>query len=605
MLNIPINAPALENVGNVTITDGVATGFTSSKFLQTAVQLDTTLPDYEICCKFSCTNSNNDNPIIRFLNAGGINIQVVLGKIVLFLLYKGDAENTRYDTNHTIASNQIYSLIFKRTGGTKYSVFVGVGNEPATNEIWNITNSRDIGNDGKNTVTFGGGRSDLTTQYLGGSIYLEGTLMFENKELVAGQMIDREPPQIIVSKGTTPTETGPVAINTVGTLTVNDGVVTGFNATSNYLQCAQKFDFTKANYEIACKFKSTSSTNTTWIFGQGGLTLCLGSGTDANKVEAYITLETSGYAAYKQLFTTTLNNIWSLIFRRTDGTRYDLFVTDSSGLRQLIKTWNTTENIASGDSSNILRFGGGNTYNQYLTGELYLKGTYATVDNELWAGQFDDGYMLTDANYLIVDDKLVWANSNIYIDVSNEPTNPTKFVRTNITLNSNSKVEMVFKPSQYSSNYALWCCRNDLQIKTLSIFNVAGNYRFDYYTSQTSIGSSTSLTKTNITADGNKAYVDGTLKATVTAQTFTPDYGMVLFASNTSGGTTYNNGYQGKFYSMKIYLDGTNLSYHFVPVPSGLTIGSYTTPSAGMFDIVNQQFYANSGSGTFTWGKDN
>ena len=136
------------------------------------------------------------------------------------------------------------------------------------------------------------------------------------------------------------------------------------------------------------------------------------------------------------------------------------------------------------------------------------------------------------------------------------------------------------------------------------MFNVSSNYRFDYYTTQTNIGSSSSLTKTNITVDGNKAYVNGVLKTTATAQTFTPDYGMILFASNTNGGTTYSNGYAGYFYSMKIYLDGTNLSYHFVPVIGGMTIGSYTTPSIGLFDIVNQQFYPNSGSESMMIVKD-
>lgn len=584
-------APALENIGGLTITDGVATGFTSSKFLQTAVQLDTTLPDYEICCKFSCTNSNNDNPIIRFLNAGGINIQVVLGKIVLFLLYKGDAENTRYDTNHTIASNQIYSLIFKRTGGTKYSVFVGVGNEPATNEIWNITNSRDIGNDGKNTVTFGGGRSDLTTQYLGGSIYLEGTLMFENKELVAGQMIDREPPQIIVSKGTTPTETGPVAINTVGTLTVNDGVVTGFNATSNYLQCAQKFDFTKANYEIACKFKSTSSSNTSFIFSQGGITLCLGSGSDANKVEAYMTLETSGYTAYKQLFTTTLNNIWSLIFRRTDGTRYDLFVADSSGIRKLIKTWTTTENITSGNSSNILRFGGGNTYSQYLTGNIYLKGTYVTVDNELWAGQLDDGYMLTDANYLILNDKLVWANPNIYLQSSG-----TQYINTGVVPN---------QIYSYECTYLTTSTNNQV------MFGQRSNGDFSSSTDQLYLNANTQnnvlqeiifrgQSSTTRTISTNVKYV-ATFTDTRTNLSATTRP-LSLMALNNKG--TQAAFFVGKMYRLKIDNNGTLLR-DFVPVPSGMTIGSYTTPSAGMFDMVTQTFYANAGSGTFTWGKDN
>lgn len=60
----------------------------------------------------------------------------------------------------------------------------------------------------------------------------------------------------------------------------------------------------------------------------------------------------------------------------------------------------------------------------------------------------------------------------------------------------------------------------------------------------------------------------------------------------------------GKIYYCKIYEEDS-LLYHFVPVPEGLKIGNFTCPSNGMFDIVEQQFYSNSETGTFTYGKDN
>ena len=60
-----------------------------------------------------------------------------------------------------------------------------------------------------------------------------------------------------------------------------------------------------------------------------------------------------------------------------------------------------------------------------------------------------------------------------------------------------------------------------------------------------------------------------------------------------------------KIFSCKIIDDTTNtLARHLVPVPQGLVIGDFTCPSNGMFDIVNQQFYANQGTGDFTYGKD-
>ena len=56
-------------------------------------------------------------------------------------------------------------------------------------------------------------------------------------------------------------------------------------------------------------------------------------------------------------------------------------------------------------------------------------------------------------------------------------------------------------------------------------------------------------------------------------------------------------------YDVKIYEDDT-LVRHFVPVPCGLKIGDYTVPQNGMWDIIEQKFYGNSGTGEFLYGSD-
>lgn len=73
--------------------------------------------------------------------------------------------------------------------------------------------------------------------------------------------------------------------------------------------------------------------------------------------------------------------------------------------------------------------------------------------------------------------------------------------------------------------------------------------------------------------------------------------GLKIFADETGNSVQYS------IYYVK-FIENDQILYHFVPVPTGLQIGSFTVPSNGMFDIVNQQFYANQGSGTFTYGKD-
>lgn len=47
-----------------------------------------------------------------------------------------------------------------------------------------------------------------------------------------------------------------------------------------------------------------------------------------------------------------------------------------------------------------------------------------------------------------------------------------------------------------------------------------------------------------------------------------------------------------------------NLIKHLVPVPAGLKIGDYTVPANGMWDMVNQKYYGNAGSGEFEIEKD-
>ena len=56
-------------------------------------------------------------------------------------------------------------------------------------------------------------------------------------------------------------------------------------------------------------------------------------------------------------------------------------------------------------------------------------------------------------------------------------------------------------------------------------------------------------------------------------------------------------------YYAKIW-DNDTLVRHFVPVPCGLQIGDFVVPSNGMWDIVEQKFYGNMGTGDFIYGVD-
>ena len=109
----------------------------------------------------------------------------------------------------------------------------------------------------------------------------------------------------------------------------------------------------------------------------------------------------------------------------------------------------------------------------------------------------------------------------------------------------------------------------------------------------------------------NKLFKYATIAANLSAQTITVNTtdSLILFGYRD---TAKNGGYAVHPYSandfmyvydVKIYEDDT-LVRHFVPVPCGLKIGDYTVPQNGMWDIVEQKFYGNSGTGEFLYGSD-
>ena len=82
---------------------------------------------------------------------------------------------------------------------------------------------------------------------------------------------------------------------------------------------------------------------------------------------------------------------------------------------------------------------------------------------------------------------------------------------------------------------------------------------------------------------------------------FTPEEKHTI---NLYGDENYTTAYaSGKIYFFKMW-DNDTLVRHFVPVPCGLKIGDFVVPENGMWDIVEQKFYGNMGTGEFIYGVD-
>ena len=83
---------------------------------------------------------------------------------------------------------------------------------------------------------------------------------------------------------------------------------------------------------------------------------------------------------------------------------------------------------------------------------------------------------------------------------------------------------------------------------------------------------------------------------------FQSDYSFGIFTRNDSTSLWPFRHAARSFYT-QIYQDDV-LVRHFVPVPCGLQIGDFVVPSNGMWDIVEQKFYGNMGTGDFIYGMD-
>ena len=169
-------------------------------------------------------------------------------------------------------------------------------------------------------------------------------------------------------------------------------------------------------------------------------------------------------------------------------------------------------------------------------------------------------------------------------------------------------IDTGFKPNQDTRVVGDMQFLNNTSGNPASLFGYrkstsAQRYEFFQYNSllyspyNTSAGSTISMTTNKISIDKNKGttLVNGSALSTITYANFQCSGNLYLFALNNNGSVANVNGNK-RIYSCQIYDNGT-LTRNFVPCknPSGVV---------GMYDMVNNVFYQNSGTGTFTAGDE-
>ena len=167
-----------------------------------------------------------------------------------------------------------------------------------------------------------------------------------------------------------------------------------------------------------------------------------------------------------------------------------------------------------------------------------------------------------------------------YIDTGFVPNQDTRVVaRLTCPVTGSTNWAFGVRKSASSNNFGFAASTND-------------HYTSGYNNSQISIDSSYNTSGAfDLEKNKNVTYINGVSVATGTYSSFTCPYNLALFACNSNGSITYG---KVKIYSFQVYDNGT-LVRDYIPALRSDGI-------AGLYDAVNDIFYASNGTGNFLYG---
>ena len=388
-----------------------------------------------------------------------------------------------------------------------------------------------------------------------------------------------------------------IQYSVIGSPTItSDGVASGFTDKTDYLTLGA-FNPNTNKWAFTTKVKFNSLSANMSLIDRNSSTRCFQIAMRTNgKFRVNISINGSSKAnEVDGSHVWAINTIYYLRFEY-DGSKYYLRVSTDN------INWTTDITINRSDkiypvSTMSMGHSWYNSGTEKWNGEIYLRYTRFEID-----GVTNDKYKLhaLEGDYAIVDDRLVWANLNIYLQNIN--TDATNFIDTGVSPNSNWLVETVYSIQEGNTYTNIYGTRG-------------GGLEFYFNSTSSSMWGSSRVSysptvplniKTKIIQSKDGLYINGELKSTYTQN----DFDLSQYVTMSLFGERLNSSVVGgkqstlcKIYYHKIFSNNS-LIRHFVPVPTGLQIGDFTVPSNGMFDIVNQQFYPNQGTGSFTLGKD-
>lgn len=255
--------------------------------------------------------------------------------------------------------------------------------------------------------------------------------------------------------------------------------------------------------------------------------------------------------------------------------------------------------------------------------------------NKYYLSKNSNKYYGWEGDYIISNGQLKWCSPDIYLQ-----NNATNYIDTGYVAQNNTAIIVDFRVDNVrdiSSNTRNWICGSSANYANPGNFyggfwfrsTATNGGRFWLNTTSRGAGkqgnessenfilnkyrlilaSPYNINYRNPNDNGSRSYI---IKIDTNSNVATHDNLESNWGDISRTTTLFNRKYSissssnfllGKIYTT-IIMEDNNLIMKLVPVPTDLQIGSFTVPSNGMFDIVNQQFYANQGSGTFTYGKD-
>ena len=181
-----------------------------------------------------------------------------------------------------------------------------------------------------------------------------------------------------------------------------------------------------------------------------------------------------------------------------------------------------------------------------------------------------------------------------YTELAYIQSSGTQYIDTGFKHNQNTRVVMHVKPVSITANAWAFEGRTavDKNKKGVFFYFSSGSlWNADYYdgSGRKSFSGISSTADLNIDYDKHTCTING-LSVNFTAKTFQSTFNLTLLACNTGG--TVAGHLSAKLYSCQIYDNGTLVrDFKSCINASG---------DVGLFDMVNQQFYGNAGTGVFT-----